>query len=211
MSTLESQLRNMWNLQRSVLERVDSIEQANGQRLAGVYPVDYNSREGQARLRYWVNNYCEELSEAYNEMLEGNRDNLLEELVDCFKFLINLCLQCDLDYPSLALDRLPPEQRNLARLMVYGIIPEVRSNVLPSQVQWMYCYGDIHMACTLLRNQPWRQKEKPLEIQAFHSWLARSLGYFFGLVRVCGFSSEDFIEMFRAKTRVNIDRVREGR
>lgn len=208
MRTVKRRIDSIWDAQKIVLERIDPIERANGQRMAGVYPVDLNTREGQARIRYWVNCYCEELAEAYDAFRSGpnHRDKLLEELVDCYKFLINLSLQAGIDYPN--------EWHSTEDLYdIFRRCPPLNYGTRrgSAEIQFMFCFGKVHYLCTLLRNQPWRQTEKPLNHDLFKRYLMTSFEVFHGLINLMGFSDSDFFHCFNEKTRVNIDRVEEGR
>lgn len=110
LSECEDMLDLIFQRQRELMQKYESIEEKNFPHMYKDIPVDINSREGQARLKDFAWRITEELGEAMNTLKNKpwkqthvitNEKHYLEEIGDAFHFFIELCILSGLDAKGL--------------------------------------------------------------------------------------------------------------
>lgn len=176
------------------------IEEKSGifQYQDGDVPVEIHSMSGQARIKHLAWYIIEEVSES----LSASTTEQKEEVSDALHFLVEMFIICG--YHSRFFGPLEDLWKK-AELQVRGNKSE---QVKDAIYRLVYSLGN---AMNLLKNKPWKQTHKPVNLPEFEYLLRPILIDFLSLaIAMCIESPKELYDLYMGKAQINTDRQNTG-
>lgn len=194
------------------------IEEANGLLQTPDFPVNIDSRKGQARLKDFAWRTMEELFEATDALSihSDNEEHFLEEMIDAIHFFTELNLLCGFTVNDIKKYYEIPEGIDTLEFLAQLTheIPMVQDEkdlkYIPTPCLIYTTIGQcIGNAMNKLKNKPWKQTHMVTDFEAFKEAL---LPAWFGFVRVLhqkyGLTAEGIFTLYFKKSEVNKFRIK---
>lgn len=209
----------MFERQHGLATKYLPIENENGLLQTSDFPVNIDSRKGQARLKDFAWRTSEELYEATDALVQhpDNVEHFLEEMIDSVHFFIEMNLLCGIDSKFIReYYEIPEDVDALDYLEQVSNTIETYSkeeiNNIPVALLIYVTIGQcIGNAMNRLKNKPWKQTHMVTDKSAFYECLMPAwIGYFRVLSHKYGLSAKDIFTLYFKKSEVNKFRIRSG-
>lgn len=212
-------LKEIFEMQNSLMHRFHEIERANGF-FAPPPPLNIEDPQHQLRFKELVGRFTEEMAEVSEaQRLYGyGSPQYEEEVSDALHFLVEACLHIQF-WPYH--DECPETRRgDLDCLEKAYCMAGFRSyswqlgQITATHGMVVFCARDclcsVWLACNELRNRPWKQTRRPVDIVKFHDKIRRGFFQFIGMCGLSGIGPEKLHQLYMAKHRINVQRQTEG-
>lgn len=213
-------LVEIFNQQRSHMEKYAEIEDNNGLLQTPDIPVNIQDRFGQARLKDFAWRITEEMGEALQN-LEGTLDmfklaDYHEELSDVLHFLTEFTILAGLKPADLI--RADVESDGSDYLV--KLYAQTRKNIPwidkynPTLQDTTYLTGvfvkELALTCNLLKNKPWKQTTRETDPEVFKYRLIEVWMVFITIAIVFSISPRELYNLYFRKSDINKKRQETG-
>lgn len=210
----------MFERQHGLANKYIHIEEDNGLLQTSDFPVNIDSRNGQARIKDFAWRVTEELLEATDALTQHKDDNthFLEEMIDALHFFLELNLLCGInpdkirEYFSLpkdidsfdALSYISNQVETLSK-------EEIQNKVSDAQLIYVTILQPIGNAMNRLKNKPWKQTHIVTDYENFLDCIMPAwLGFLRVLNHKYELTTQDIFTLYFKKSEVNKFRIRSG-
>ena len=201
----EDRLKSIFNHQRELMGRFHAIEQSNGFRRAAL-PLCLDRHISQERLRGLAWHVIEEFGEA----VEAPINEFHEEMVDTLHFLVELMITagCEVHHMVSVVDT---EHDSLSYLYMQAE-KEWPAGFSPPTVEVCQLSFVISLARAMhvLKNKPWKQTSREVDIPVFFARLRIALVDFIALCRWSGLPAQELYDRYFQKNAINHQRIEQG-
>mgnify|MGYP001168682133 FL=1 len=206
-------LEQIFNEQRSHMEKYAEIERNNGLLQTPDIPVDLQDRFGQARLKDFAWRISEEMGEALDEIEnDGPLEDYHEEMSDVLHFLAEFTILAGLEPKDLI--TIESSEGYLEALYAQS---EQNIHLLggrPGYSQIAYQTGvflqKLAMACNLLKNKPWKQSVRETDPEQFRLRLITVWEAYIAVCRVINVGPDKLHQLYFRKSEINKIRQQTG-
>mgnify|MGYP001407039859 FL=1 len=206
-------LEQIFNEQRSHMEKYAKIESDNGLLQTADIPVDLQDRFGQARLKDFAWRISEEMGEALDEIEnDGPLEDYHEEMSDVLHFLAEFTILAGLEPKDLI--TIESSEGYLEALYAQS---EQNIHLLggrPGYSQLAYQTGvflqKLAMTCNLLKNKPWKQSVRETDPEQFRLRLITVWEAYIAVCRVINVGPDKLHQLYFRKSEINKIRQQTG-
>lgn len=203
-------LVKIFKKQRSLMEKYEKIEKANGLLQTDKVPVALDSREGQARLKDFAWRITEEMAEAINAYYTESREAFMEEMSDVLHFLTELTILTGLDPVDIIPIQPTGEIDTLDYLFIHYVVDKVDlTKPLNTELVTEFI-SNLGLTMNYLKNKPWKQSLKETDLDGFFNSLIWTWEVYIKLASSVGFTSEILYEAYMDKNSINKNRRERG-
>lgn len=215
-------LVQIFNQQRSHMEKYAEIEDSNGLLQTPDIPVNLQDRFGQARLKDFAWRITEEMGEALEEVYNGGTlEAYHEEMSDVLHFLTEFTILAGLEPKDLiTLDAIDDYLFLFIYDYLFLLYAQAEQNIPESRGR-EFNYSDITfltglfvqklaMTSNLLKNKPWKQSERPTDPETFKERLIGVWETFISICMVINVGPEKLHQLYFRKSDINKKRQETG-
>jgi len=199
-------LKAIFEQQRSLMEKYESIEAKSGLLQTADIPVKLDDKRGQARLKDFSWRVTEELGEALDAMEEGDQPHFQEELIDGLHFLTELTILAGKNYDTIS--TFEPyqgdENDHLQMLFNDGVDKDIATIQL-GVTKFIQALG---MTCNCLKNKPWKQSQMLTDKEVFYDRLEQTWIYYMAILNCANMNPTSITDIYFKKATVNQFRQR---
>ncbi len=186
----EDYLHVIWERQTYLLEKYKEIE--------GIpdYPFDIDSAEHQIWIKDFLWRVVEEIAEAYEADIEGNRAHIVEELADALHFIIEIMILCGVE----------PHSWDLGTVARNATLCMDDTTTLEGA-----CFEVCYMAGltgNTLKNKKWKRTSMQTDIHKFTALLQTTFEKVIGTFITMHLTIEEIFVFYFKKSEVNKFRQR---
>ncbi len=210
----------MFERQHSLASKYIPIEKDNKLLQTEDFPVNIDSRNGQARIKDFAWRVTEELCEATDALTRHLDDHthFLEEMIDALHFFLELNLLCGIDANKIReYFSLPNDVDSFDALLYISnqletlSKEEIKDKVSDAQLIYITILQPIGNAMNRLKNKPWKQTHMVTDYELFlDSIMPAWLGFLRVLNHKYDLTTEDIFTLYFKKSEVNKFRIRSG-
>lgn len=208
-------LEQIFNEQRSHMEKYAEIEENNGLLQTPDIPVDLQDRFGQARLKDFAWRITEEMGEALDEVATGGpKEDYYEEMSDVLHFLTEFTILAGYAPQDLILSN-DKQEGDLLELL-YNQVTNKYNDERYSFALWDLTYltgqfvRKLAMTCNLLKNKPWKQSVRETDPEQFKYNLIEVWEAYIYLCKVIEVGPKKLHQLYFRKSQINKNRQQTG-
>jgi dimeric dUTPase (all-alpha-NTP-PPase superfamily) len=199
-------LRLMIDKQRTLLDKFELIEVKNGVLEYPGTSLAPGGLVGQMKLRRYAWYITEEVCEAlWAKLYEKEKVNYREEIADAFHFLLDLVIIAQVE--AAVIEEFNPLE---AVFESERVALRDASTETTFEAGWLEFLLALGMTMNLLKNKPWKQSTKPLQLSIFQQAV---IGTFRRFVRAClvsNVTAQQLNQSYFRKAEVNEQRIASG-
>jgi hypothetical protein len=211
--TTKDRLELIFDKQRYLHKKYSLIEIKNGIGCGILREGQFNIDD--ARSQALIKDFCwrvvEELAEAHEAYILGEKDHSKEEVADAFHFLIELCIIVGLR-PENLITTPRPGQDMLEHVFEYNMLTSefhigFSDPIYLCPILWSITQN-LGLACNCLKNKAWKQTQMETDVKKFKKQIIIAFNDFIIFCLYMEMSENDLFKTYFKKSEVNKFRIR---